>query len=343
MVVRPREQFLGTITQLDKFQSGTVTAFGAEMDDVSGVVMGSRALQPATGVNKGSFWVLDDSPTIPKFTDSNGNTFTLCYCEAPQEQVGFGEIALVDGYAFVSVQLPADAIIVWSRKTPIGVLGEVYITSQDTTGFALTSTSDFDNSVITWAWFSTGSVVASGQVTMSGGIATVTVPIPEGAKIVWSRNTPAGVLGEIYLISQTTSEFVLGSTSDFENSVINWSWISNASQEVQPIIMLAGCRDVPATSIVDGYTRVAQRTTSVSATMTLIVELITTTGTAHAVLIDVTASQVVADLSTSSTTGVVLSVNNLAIIGGHIYMLQVGLTLPSPGSNFATICYAELR
>jgi len=49
VVVRPREQFLGTITQLDKYQGGTVTAFGAEMDDVSGVVIGSRALQPATG------------------------------------------------------------------------------------------------------------------------------------------------------------------------------------------------------------------------------------------------------------------------------------------------------
>ena len=79
MVVRPREQFLGTITQLDKYQGGVVNAYGAELENVGAMEVNARVIQPTTGASSGAFWVLDEGPTIPKFTDSYGNTFTLCY------------------------------------------------------------------------------------------------------------------------------------------------------------------------------------------------------------------------------------------------------------------------
>lgn len=343
MVVRPREQFLGPITQLDKYQSGSIDAFGSELRNVT-IVMNSRASQPATGAQKGSFWVQDQGPTIPKFTDSDGNTFTLCYCGAENsETIGSGEATLVDGYVFIPATLPVNAVIIWSRKTPLGVLGEICLSSQDETGFALSSTSDFDNSIVTWSWFSAGDVVGSGQATLVNGTATVNIPLPSDAQIIWSRNTPSGVLGEIYIDSQSTSGFIISSTSDFDNSIVNWSWVSNTpAPDPISLLLLAGCKDIPATSI-DGYARVAQRTATVSKTMTLTVELMTTTGTTHAVLIDATANQVIADISTTSTTGEILTASGLSIISGHIYTLKVGLTLVSPGSDFATIAYAELK
>lgn len=342
MVVKPREQFLSTITQLDKYQSGSVDAFGADMKNVGSVVVNSRATQPVTGAGQGSFWVTEQGATIPKFTDNYGNSYTLCYC-GEEQGTGAGEATLVDGYVFINGTIPSDSIIVWSRKSPVGVLGELYLSHQSTTGFAINSTSDFDDSVITWTWFSAGNVVGSGQAVLSNGIIAVNVPLPTDAQIIWSRHTPSGVLGEIYLVSQDTSGFVLGSTSDFDNSIVNWSWVSNQYQNKNPIIFIAGCRDINAVTNPDGYTRVAQRTAIASQTMTLTVELITTTGVAHAVLTDVTTSQIIADLSTSSTVGAVLTATNLSIIAGHIYTLKVGLTLVTPGSDFATIAYAELK
>lgn len=342
MVVRPREQFLGPITQLDKYQGGTVNAFGSEIRNAT-VVLNSRVTVPTTGPNTGSFWVLDTDPTTPKFTDSNGNTIDLCCGSGTDEdKVGSGTVALVNGTATVIVDLPMDAVLTFSRRTPSGVLGEVYLMSQSTTGFTIESTSDFDNSVINWSWTSPlGNLFwGSGSAVLINGSVAVNVTLPSQAIITFSRHTPDGVLGELYISSQSTSGFVLESSSDFDNSVVNWNWILQPSSVFgSKLLLISGTRDVLAT---DGYVKVGQRTATTTTTMTLTVELMTTTGTAHAILTDVTASQVIADLSTSSTTGAILTATNLSIISGHIYTVKVILPLVVPGSDFATISYAEL-
>jgi hypothetical protein len=75
-MVKPREQLLGSITVLDENSGGSVNASGAELSNVT-VVLNSRASAPTTGTGKGAFWVDDDSPTTPKFTDSAGNTISF--------------------------------------------------------------------------------------------------------------------------------------------------------------------------------------------------------------------------------------------------------------------------
>jgi hypothetical protein len=70
--------------------------------------------------------------------------------------IGAGERALEDGYARVYVSVPSSARIVWSRKTPIGVLGDITLEGQDTSGFAFRSSSNYDNSVINWTWAADG-------------------------------------------------------------------------------------------------------------------------------------------------------------------------------------------
>jgi len=76
-MVRPREEFLGSITQLDEDGSGTVNANSAIFQNVNGIVNISRTVAPTTGALKGAFWVDNSTPTNPKFTDSVGTTFTL--------------------------------------------------------------------------------------------------------------------------------------------------------------------------------------------------------------------------------------------------------------------------
>lgn len=76
-MVKLREEQIGGITELDEDGTGIVTASSAEMQDVSGVVHDAITTQPTTGVSVGAFWVEDVSPTLPKFTDSDGNTITL--------------------------------------------------------------------------------------------------------------------------------------------------------------------------------------------------------------------------------------------------------------------------
>lgn len=70
--------------------------------------------------------------------------------------VGFGYSTLVDGYVLVTPPggIPAGAVIVFSRETVIGQIGEVTIVpgSQTTTQFAFSSTSSYDESVIVWTW-----------------------------------------------------------------------------------------------------------------------------------------------------------------------------------------------
>jgi hypothetical protein len=70
-----------------------------------------------------------------------------------------GTATLIDGYVLVTPPggIADDAVILFSRKTSSGDLGEINISSQDGTRFSLTSSSPFDTSVINWAWFSRSS------------------------------------------------------------------------------------------------------------------------------------------------------------------------------------------
>lgn len=68
-----REQQLGPITVLDESSSGTVTASGAKLTNVAGLVNTPVASTPGNS----SFWVQSGSPTLPKFTNSSGSSITL--------------------------------------------------------------------------------------------------------------------------------------------------------------------------------------------------------------------------------------------------------------------------
>ena len=82
----PRQEFLGPITKLaatylngswvsDGY--GIIDGYGAEFHNAT-MVLNARDTQPTTGVDKGSFWVDGSvSPTIPRFTNSNGDTIEL--------------------------------------------------------------------------------------------------------------------------------------------------------------------------------------------------------------------------------------------------------------------------
>lgn len=76
-MVKPREEFLGSITLLDEDGYGSINANEAEIVGVQAVVCTGKASAPTTGVDKGAFWVQDGSPTQPKFTDSSGQTITI--------------------------------------------------------------------------------------------------------------------------------------------------------------------------------------------------------------------------------------------------------------------------
>ena len=72
-MVQPKEGQLGTITILDEDSGGSVTATGANIQDVSGVTHTSLGGTPGND----SFWIETGAPSLPKFTDSDNITVTL--------------------------------------------------------------------------------------------------------------------------------------------------------------------------------------------------------------------------------------------------------------------------
>lgn len=85
-MTKPRQEFLGPITKLAAIDAGgswisdgygIVDGYGAEIHNAS-VVLNALMNPPTTGPHRGSFWANDTvSPTLPMFTDSNGNTIEL--------------------------------------------------------------------------------------------------------------------------------------------------------------------------------------------------------------------------------------------------------------------------
>lgn len=72
-MVKAREDQIGPITVLDEDGDGYVTATGALVSSVSGMVYDERGASPGNN----SIWIEDTSPTLAKFTDSDGVDFTL--------------------------------------------------------------------------------------------------------------------------------------------------------------------------------------------------------------------------------------------------------------------------
>lgn len=63
----------------------------------------------------------------------------------------------------------------------------------------------------------------SGHCTLVNGSATVTLTLPSTATIVFSRNTEVGDIGDLYLASQSTAGFTIASSSNHDQSVVNWA------------------------------------------------------------------------------------------------------------------------
>lgn len=157
-MTKPRQEFLGPITKLAQDGSGIIDGYGAEIHNVTMVVNG-LATDPVVGPGRGSFWAYDNGMvTQPRFTDSEGNTYDIG-SGGGSGNIGSGTSTLVDGYVWISTTIPADAQILWSINTTGGVPGYISVTNQSTAGFALTSTSIYDTSVINWIWASTTTII----------------------------------------------------------------------------------------------------------------------------------------------------------------------------------------
>jgi hypothetical protein len=89
-------------------------------------------------------------------------------------------------------------------------------------------------------------------------------------------------------------------------------------------------------------TRMGSREATASATMTLMVQLEATAGTAHAQLYDNTVLASVFELTTTNTTTTRLTQSGLSIVSGHVYELQVWLVGGNPAIDKAIITYGEL-
>ena len=77
-MVKPREAFLGAITELDEDRGGTVNANNAIITNVSAVRYTGRASAPTTGDGYGAFWVDTTSPqNRPVFTCNDGTVLYL--------------------------------------------------------------------------------------------------------------------------------------------------------------------------------------------------------------------------------------------------------------------------
>lgn len=76
-MVTLRQEQLGNITILDKDETGTITANEAKITQVSSIVNTGLSSAPTTGNDLGSFWVGDGSPTVPKFTNSDGYSYNI--------------------------------------------------------------------------------------------------------------------------------------------------------------------------------------------------------------------------------------------------------------------------
>jgi len=85
----------------------------------------------------------------------SSTNFTWANTTARKFASGSGTTTLVGGTVAISIEaLPADAVVVATHKTVINSPGLLYVSTQSTTGFTITSTSNTDASVINWSWSS---------------------------------------------------------------------------------------------------------------------------------------------------------------------------------------------
>lgn len=152
-MVKPRQEFLGTITKLAEDGSGIIDGYGAEIHNLT-MVLNQRVSAPSTGTGRGSFWVNNDTPM---FTDSQGNTINLG--SGGSGNLGSGTATLADGYIDILTTIPVDAQILYSLKEVGGVPGQIQITNQTTSGFTIQSTSHYDTSIINWIWIQTSTII----------------------------------------------------------------------------------------------------------------------------------------------------------------------------------------
>jgi hypothetical protein len=105
-----------------------------------------------------------------------------------------------------------------------------------------------------------------------------------------------------------------------------------------PMIFVAGVNAQASSTL----TRVGSRESTVTATMTLMVQLEATAGTAYAQLYDNTTLSIVASVMTTNTMTTRLTSAGLSIVSGHVYELQVWLVGGNPAIDKAIITYGDL-
>lgn len=114
-MVQINENQISGITELDEEGTGTVTTNGADLIDVAAVNHEAQASAPATGADKGAFWVEDGSPTLPKFTNSAGLSITLGQSVTPPSVGQDGYVAIANGGDINYISASEDGyVLTWS-------------------------------------------------------------------------------------------------------------------------------------------------------------------------------------------------------------------------------------
>jgi hypothetical protein len=209
-MVRPREEFLGSITLLDEDSTGSIDANNAEIQSVNGVLHNGLTIAPTTGADKGAFWVEDGTPTLPKFTDSAGNTITLAdinsisqdgYVSGPGSSVD-SELVLFDG-------ITGEAIKGTGGKARINISGNNTSLEIEANGIGGQSALNF---------FENGSPFSNFFISYAPGLANIESTVP--------MSITTGGAGALNLIGDTVEiEGSSGVVIDV-NGVV-WQWASS--------------------------------------------------------------------------------------------------------------------
>lgn len=184
---------------------------------------------------------------IPSGASALGNYIaSVFWMEVDSSNESFGTATLVDGYVIIHPigGIPQNAIINYSRKVPLGQIGDLSIDSQTTESFRIISSSIYDQSEVNWTWVS-GIVpnMGFGESTLVDGYSVISTNIPSSAIITYSRTSAIGQIGELEIGSQTTNGFSITSSSLYDQSEMSWMWANVNNSYI-------GCG---TSTLIDGY------------------------------------------------------------------------------------------
>ena len=225
-MVLPREEFLGAITILDEDHDGYVYCSGADVIDLNYLIQNELPSPPWTGTNDGygSFWVEEGTPSVPKFTDSAGNTFTLGGGGGLDQvllignETGSSWIEINDGFGLrgqavgssfsistldaISGTTGSIEIKTGTQGNPINSSGDIDIFTRSTAGYSGDITIKTEAS-----GKSSGNIEITTDTSGSEGSGSIGISTGGGGDITIESGSAATAAGNIYLTAgRSTSQ-----------------------------------------------------------------------------------------------------------------------------------------